>query len=110
MIVNYNVVNRRDIERNQESITELSWHGQWCGYKHQWETGPAVITFDKFLFQDSNIKSDSLDIGTGETLIKHETSDDNNKSISEHPTKTNNFMNIRKVDYCPYFRSVHCPQ
>ena len=68
--------NKKDIEENQESITELSRHGQWCGYEDQWTSHNAVINFDKIFFQDSfNMNSNALNTGTGETLIKHETSD-----------------------------------
>ena len=55
-----------DIEEMQESITELSLHGQWCGFQDAW-TSPAVITYDDIFFEDSNMNNTVLNTGTGET-------------------------------------------
>ena len=74
--------NKRDIENNKESITELSLHGQWCAYQDQWASDNDVISFDSSFFEDSNMNNNALNIGTGETLIKYEASNNNNNSKS----------------------------
>ena len=38
--------NKRDIEENQKTITELSLHGQWCGDQDAWTTTSSVIRYD----------------------------------------------------------------
>ena len=62
--------NKKEIEKNQASITELSLHGQWCGYTYQWTSDMSVISYDRMSFENSNMNSNALNIGTGETLIK----------------------------------------
>ena len=74
--------NKREIEDNQESITELSLHGQWCAYQSGWSSNNTVISYDSIFFEDSNMNNNALNIGTGETLIKHEASNNNNNSKS----------------------------
>ena len=64
--------NKNEIEDNQEIITDLSLHGQWCAYQDQWTSSSAVIRYDSSFFKDSNIKTDSLNVGTGETFIKYD--------------------------------------
>ena len=59
------------IEENQESITELSLHGQWCAYQDQWSFDSSVIRYDISFFEDSNINNNALNVGTGETLTKY---------------------------------------
>ena len=54
-----------------------SLRGQWCGYQNSWTTASTVINYDKMFFQESNMNNTALDIETGETLIKHETSNNN---------------------------------
>ena len=71
-IYNVNSSTNQLIEENKESITELSLHGQWCAYQDQWASDNDVISFDSSFFDDSNINNNSLNIGTGETLIKYE--------------------------------------
>ena len=73
---------KRESEDNQESITELSLHGQWCAYQDKWTSGNTVISYDSSFFEDSNMNNNTLNIGTGETLIKHEASNKNNNSKS----------------------------
>ena len=79
--------NKREIEDNQESITELSLHGQWCAYQDGWTSGSSIISYDSIFFEDSNINNNALNVGTGETLIKYEASNNNIKSISYYQTK-----------------------
>ena len=55
-------------QESQESITELSLHGQWCAYQVLWTSGSAVITFDDGShFEDTNMDSTALDTENGET-------------------------------------------
>ena len=70
------------IEDNKREIEELSLHGQWCAYQDQWASDNDVISFDSSFFEDSNMNNNALNIGTGETLIKYEASNNNNESIS----------------------------
>ena len=76
--------NKKEIEENQESITELSLYGQWCAYQDGWTSSSDVISYASSFFEDSNMNNNALNIGTGETLIKYEASNNNNnrKSIS----------------------------
>ena len=64
--------NKGEIEENQESITDLSLHGQWCAYQNYWNSGSSVISYDSSFFEDSNINNNALNVGTGETLIKYD--------------------------------------
>ena len=70
------------IEDNKREIEELSLHGQWCAYQDEWTSGSAVISYDSSFFEDSNINNNALNVGTGETLIKYEASNNNNNSKS----------------------------
>ena len=74
--------NKKEIEENQESITELSLYGQWCAYQDAWTSSSDVISYDSSFCEDSNMNNNALNIGTGETLIKHEASNKNNNSKS----------------------------
>ena len=71
-IYNVNSSTNQLIEENKESITELSLHGQWCAYQDQWTSDNTVISYDSSFFEDSNMNNNTFNIGTGETLIKHE--------------------------------------
>ena len=81
-IYNVNSSTNQLIEENKESITELSLHGQWCAYQDQWTSDNTVISYDSSFFEDSNMNNNTFNIGTGETLIKHEASNNNNNSKS----------------------------
>ena len=70
------------IEDNKREIEELSLHGQWCAYQNGWSSETAVISYDSSFFEDSNINNNALNVGTGETLIKYEASNNNNNSRS----------------------------
>merc|ERR1719431_1115250 len=60
------------IEEMQESITEMSLHGQWCAFQRRWPLPttpapypPSVISYDSIFFEDSNINNNALNEGTG---------------------------------------------
>ena len=51
--------NKRDIEDNLQSITELSLYGQWCAFKDKWAVASSgsKITFDKIVHSNNNMNT-----------------------------------------------------
>ena len=52
----------------QSEELDLSTRGAWCGYRNQWNTANAVITYDSLLLNDTTITGTPLDISTGKYL------------------------------------------
>ena len=49
----------------QSDELDLSTRGAWCGYKYQWNTANAVITYDTLLVNDTTITGTPLNIHSG---------------------------------------------
>ena len=55
----------RKLSSAEVKIQSLSHTGSWCAYQHQWTSGNSVITYQKLLHADSNIRKYSLSSQTG---------------------------------------------
>ena len=56
---------KKKLQIAEDRLSAAEMYGSWCAYQDEWTTHNMVITFDHIFHEDSNMKRNSLNTGTG---------------------------------------------